>query len=669
MNTPAFNRSSRLFAIIALIALQTLTAYVIPSFCGGSGTSSDPYKICTAQDLADLGNFVNSGYLSSTSTNSTGLYFLLMNDIDLTSYLSSKSYGWEPIGIQDNIPFGGIFNGDGHKITGLWTAGKYSGNVPWITGPSEERSYEMVGLFGSCYDCSISNLGVEINNAKGGVKGSLTVGGLVGATQGINGTISNCYVKGDVSGESNRIGGLVGFNYCGTITSSYATGHVSGGGNVGGLVGGNFSNNNNYNNCIATITNSYATGSVSGEGNGIGGLVGENRATIINSYSTGTVSGKKNVGGLVGWNEVGTISNCYATGNVNGEISSGNSYIGGLVGFHTGSSITNCYASGNVSGFGDVGGLVGINEGSTITNSVAANNSVTSTIDAIGRIAALITYSGTQSNNYANSAMSVNVGSSTATFTDNDVNGTGKSLSDLKSFAFYNTAANWYNNETWDIDNSANPAKIWQINDGTSLPFFQSQTNVQPPPQQVKEDGATVAAPTLASKATNSITIKAVTAPANGQVVEYGINTSNTAPSTWQTGLAFTGIKSNTTYYIFARSKENTGYNAGTPSTSLQVKTNAANNSSGGGGGGGGGGGVTPINPSQTTISNISVRATNNAIVLENLPNNAKVEVYNLQGKRIYSAYPENPKILKIEVQTGMYIVKVGNQTLRAVIK
>jgi hypothetical protein len=49
----------------------------------------------------------------------------------------------------------------------------------------------------------------------------------------------------------------------------------------------------------------------------------------------------------------------------------------------------------------------------------------------------------------------------------------------------------------------------------------------------------------------------------------------------------------------------------------------------------------------------------NNTIILENLPAGTKIEVYNLQGKRIYSAYPENPKILRIGVQTkGIYIIK-----------
>jgi len=62
----------------------------------------------------------------------------------------------------------------------------------------------------------------------------------------------------------------------------------------------------------------------------------------------------------------------------------------------------------------------------------------------------------------------------------------------------------------------------------------------------------------------------------------------------------------------------------------------------------------------------IIVQTTSNAILLSNLPPNAKVEVYNLQGKLIYSAYPENPRILKILVQTkGMYIVKANNQTAK----
>jgi len=69
---------------------------------------------------------------------------------------------------------------------------------------------------------------------------------------------------------------------------------------------------------------------------------------------------------------------------------------------------------------------------------------------------------------------------------------------------------------------------------------------------------------------------------------------------------------------------------------------------------------VTPIRLSQTTISNIRAKAIGNVIELSNLPKNATVELYNLQGKRIYFGNSENSQILRILVQTkGMYIATI----------
>ncbi|MGV0908444.1 beta strand repeat-containing protein, partial [Martelella sp. FOR1707] len=104
---------------------------------------------------------------------------------------------------------------------------------------------------------------------------------------------------------------------------------VSGGGDVGGLVG--FNND-------GKISNAYATGSVSGGGD-VGGLVGfNNDGTISNAYATASVSGDRYVGGLVGYNDSGTISNAYASGSVSGD-----SYVGGLVGFNDSDTITASY--------------------------------------------------------------------------------------------------------------------------------------------------------------------------------------------------------------------------------------------------------------------------------------------------------------------------------------
>jgi len=87
------------------------------------------------------------------------------------------------------------------------------------------------------------------------------------------GSINNCYATGDVT--SNRtiswnLGGLVGYNYYGSISNSYSKGNVTGANSswyLGGLVGLNQS---------SSISNSYSTGTVTG-GNVstyVGGLVG-----------------------------------------------------------------------------------------------------------------------------------------------------------------------------------------------------------------------------------------------------------------------------------------------------------------------------------------------------------------------------------------------------------
>jgi hypothetical protein len=96
-------------------------------------------------------------------------------------------------------------------------------------------------------------------------------------------------------------------------------------------------------------------------------------------------------------------------------------------------------------------------------------------------------------------------------------------------------------------------------------------------PSESDNTGATVTTPTLASKTTDSITINAVSAPGNGQTVEYGINTAIAAPSKWQDGLTFDGLEWETTYYVFARSKENSTHSTGEASAGLRVITNSAN--------------------------------------------------------------------------------------------
>nr|AAS85781.1 endo-1,4-beta-xylanase precursor [uncultured bacterium] len=91
-----------------------------------------------------------------------------------------------------------------------------------------------------------------------------------------------------------------------------------------------------------------------------------------------------------------------------------------------------------------------------------------------------------------------------------------------------------------------------------------------------KGDGQSVTAPTVASKTSTSITVNAVTAP-SGQTVEYAADKTTTAPSTgWTESTTISGLTANTAYYLYARSKANDNYNAGTAARTSSTTTTSA---------------------------------------------------------------------------------------------
>jgi hypothetical protein len=90
------------------------------------------------------------------------------------------------------------------------------------------------------------------------------------------------------------------------------------------------------------------------------------------------------------------------------------------------------------------------------------------------------------------------------------------------------------------------------------------------------EGAAVTTVATAASTTANSITINAATlAAGSAQTIEYAINqNATTAPTSgWQTTLTFGGLDSGVTYYVWARSAENTTHSAGTPSASAGITT------------------------------------------------------------------------------------------------
>ncbi len=340
------------------ITSGTITAEV--KYGGGRGTAEDPYLIHTAQQMNAIG----------ANSNDWDKHFKLMADIDLSSYSGTD---FNIIGYykndDDNKPFTGVFDGNGHTISNFsYTVGFFGDHF--------------IGLFGYVggTDMEIKGLGLIDPNVNAGTKRG--VGSLVGLME--YGDITNCYVRnGNVSGNT-WVGGLAGRTFVNTITDCYVEADVSGFTKIGGLVGVNYA---------GLIKNCSSSSDVFGTSK-IGGLVGVNEflmeqgfyipGNITGCCAEGKMEGLNCVGGLVGDN-LGRVTDSYATGDVfvlfvfQIDGPPGGNRIGGLVGHNyywtdalVPPSVLRCYSTGSITesilGTDNVGGLVGLNEG-TVTNS------------------------------------------------------------------------------------------------------------------------------------------------------------------------------------------------------------------------------------------------------------------------------------------------------------
>jgi hypothetical protein len=143
------------------------------------------------------------------------LKFRLTTDLDLGNELNFY------------IPYlAGEFDGNGHKISNL------TFDFDFVS---------QVGLFGwLAPGGKVSGVGVENAN----IMGAECVGGVVGLSRG---TVSDSYANGTVTGRYRQAGGLVGSNFGGAVSNSYATTSVTCHESAGGLVGDS----------DGTVSNSY----------------------------------------------------------------------------------------------------------------------------------------------------------------------------------------------------------------------------------------------------------------------------------------------------------------------------------------------------------------------------------------------------------------------------
>lgn len=229
--------------------------------------------------------------------------FILMADIDLGN--SDQLSG---------IGFKGELDGNGYKITGLK-----------LTGYANFRDTYGFGLFAWVRDAVIRNLYVqgEIFMTDTGYYGATAnVGGIAGYVFGTS-LITNCVSDVQITchesmieredqhlgGGMGGIAGCLGMDKGAVITYCRNVGYVSGGENVGGVVGSitNYDGKAIEN---APVYGCRNDGEVEARWNGAGGIVGvtDNRmgrsdrsARIESCANFGRVTGQRMVGGILGW--------------------------------------------------------------------------------------------------------------------------------------------------------------------------------------------------------------------------------------------------------------------------------------------------------------------------------------------------------------------------------
>ena len=145
------------------------------TFAGGDGSVSNPFTICTPEQLNNIGS--NSYFLDK--------HFKLLSDIDLKKY---RGKTFNLIGMKEHkmdhyhaSPFRGVFDGNNHAILNFSYTDK-------------EKTH--IGLFRYAYDAEIKNLTMinPIVNGRGSVG---TIAGHLLFSKVKNIRIKNCKVSGD----------------------------------------------------------------------------------------------------------------------------------------------------------------------------------------------------------------------------------------------------------------------------------------------------------------------------------------------------------------------------------------------------------------------------------------------------------------------------------------
>ena len=226
---------------------------------------------------------------------------------------------WTPLGNVD-LPFAGIIDGQGHKISGLYVSGAEDGTGFIGTGAST----------------------VELKNIKfvnGYIKNTMNKTGIIGS--GMGAKVENVYTNLFIESFGNFLGGIVGHYSGGYQQTAEGTADK-------------WAKNPVY------ISNCWFDGTLSTGGYAIGGFIGgqdaRSKCDIINCLSTGTIKANledwyARVGGFFGWMNWSAeynIVNCVSTTTIVSPYTGSDIAAGALIGDlgAGGLTVTNSYGIG-----------------------------------------------------------------------------------------------------------------------------------------------------------------------------------------------------------------------------------------------------------------------------------------------------------------------------------
>lgn len=334
------------------------------------GSKATPFRIRSASDIDDMRKGLHSHYL-------------LINDIDLSYYITSRMNGsWQPIGSYD-APFTGSLSSfmteerlAKYTISGL--------SLVESTNTTQSLSHSVVeghneyygGLFGyvgsgaSIQNISINVTKLTINQNKGISGDNLYVGVLAGyVARGAS--IAGIGIF-DNNGATEKVKDA-GISF---VSSSPITAYIGGmvGYNEGDIVAYNFTLDNssqvsymagNKVNLVFAISDEVITGANSTVY--VGGLAGYHSGQLQTTKVGTTSFGLESYDIVVEINP--TMS--YHVENTQYALTNASSAVGGIVGSNSG-SITGFEAKSKISAFDNIGGLVGRMDDGVLSNVTVA---------------------------------------------------------------------------------------------------------------------------------------------------------------------------------------------------------------------------------------------------------------------------------------------------------